>query len=250
MEYAFPEKFHKAVECFHHAYAPLETCAALTDEQKLTFYALEQQATHGPCREAAPPFWQVRERYKHGAWKSLQGMSTFEAMVHFVRAYEEVLGGPVNWPEKVAQMERERADGRAEGGADPSPPHWDADLQLYAEPTEENIQFLVEELMRVRRALEERQAQAPPAVPTSAPTSLNSVSVGCQTDDAVPPVRESAHRGAPAAPPLKPCLMSSADSKPFLGLIPPQMRARGSAGGAADCTPPGLSGMWAKWVHP
>ena len=52
-------------------------------------YALEQQATTGPCNHAKPWGWNVVESAKHEAWSSLKDMPAMEAMRHFVQSLEE-----------------------------------------------------------------------------------------------------------------------------------------------------------------
>ena len=52
-------------------------------------YALEQQATDGPCKNAKPWGWNVVESAKHEAWSSLADMPGMEAMRHFVQSLEE-----------------------------------------------------------------------------------------------------------------------------------------------------------------
>ena len=52
-------------------------------------YALEQQATEGPCNHSKPWGWNVVESAKHEAWTSLKDMPGMEAMRHFVQALEE-----------------------------------------------------------------------------------------------------------------------------------------------------------------
>ena len=52
-------------------------------------YALEQQATEGPCNHSKPWGWNVVESAKHEAWSSLKDMPGMEAMRHFVQALEE-----------------------------------------------------------------------------------------------------------------------------------------------------------------
>ena len=52
-------------------------------------YALEQQATHGPCRAPAPRGWAAVEAAKHRAWRELGGLAKLEAMRLFVRTLDE-----------------------------------------------------------------------------------------------------------------------------------------------------------------
>ncbi|CAJ1013170.1 putative Acyl CoA binding protein [Leishmania naiffi] len=87
----FPEKYYEVARYFDYYIGNLEETPLLSDEQRLLFYALRQQADHGQCTTAAPSLWYARERYKHRAWKQLGCMSPFEAMVFFVQQFEQLL---------------------------------------------------------------------------------------------------------------------------------------------------------------
>uniref|UniRef100_A0A1I7U516 ACB domain-containing protein n=1 Tax=Caenorhabditis tropicalis TaxID=1561998 RepID=A0A1I7U516_9PELO len=56
-----------------------------TDE-KLNFYALFKQATHGKCDIPKPSFFDVQGVYKWNAWKKLESMSSEEAKNVYVDA--------------------------------------------------------------------------------------------------------------------------------------------------------------------
>jgi acyl-CoA-binding protein len=91
MDLSFPEKYHAVSRYFDFYIGNLEETPLLTDEQRLLFYALRQQAEHGPCTAPQPSMWYMTERHKHQAWKQLGRMSTFEAMVFFVQQFERTL---------------------------------------------------------------------------------------------------------------------------------------------------------------
>ncbi|KPI89355.1 hypothetical protein ABL78_1481 [Leptomonas seymouri] len=91
MDLPFPEKYYKVAKYFEYYMGDLEQTPLLTDEQRLLFYALRQQAEHGPCTAPQPSFWHMKERHKNYAWRQLGRMSMFEAMVLFVQQFERVL---------------------------------------------------------------------------------------------------------------------------------------------------------------
>lgn len=62
---------------------------AISDETRLLLYALNQQATVGPCKEAKPWGWNVVETAKWQTWSQLGSMSPVEAMRLYVRELEE-----------------------------------------------------------------------------------------------------------------------------------------------------------------
>ena len=86
----YPEKFFLAVTFVENVFSPLESTPLLDDMQRLTFYALQEQATSGPCTAAAPYFWNGGARAMHGARAALGNMSKFEAMVHYVGFLESL----------------------------------------------------------------------------------------------------------------------------------------------------------------
>lgn len=81
----YPEKFHLAERFVDATYGDLEQNTTLSTDSRLIFYALRQQANHGPCKDPPPWMWNVTERYKHSAWLGLGNMSKPEAMVHYTR---------------------------------------------------------------------------------------------------------------------------------------------------------------------
>ncbi|KPA81854.1 hypothetical protein ABB37_04109 [Leptomonas pyrrhocoris] len=91
MDLPFPEKYYEVAKYFDFYIGDVEQTPLLTDAQRLLFYALRQQAEHGPCNEPQPSLWHLTERHKHQAWKQLGRISTFEAMVFFVQQFERVL---------------------------------------------------------------------------------------------------------------------------------------------------------------
>ena len=52
-------------------------------------YALQQQATVGPCKDPKPWGWNVVESAKWQSWHQLGEMSKMEAMRLYVRIVEE-----------------------------------------------------------------------------------------------------------------------------------------------------------------
>ncbi|CCW63226.1 unnamed protein product [Phytomonas sp. EM1] len=169
MDYTYPEKYFKAVLYFNSCIRNLESTTLLNNEQKLMFYALQKQAENGPCTEAAPSFWNSKELYKHKAWSRLGNMSQFEAMVHFVRQLEEILGGPVNWKEKIGEAEPLSTSITSSTSVEVSSPmdspskqlvppsEWDKDLSEHVEPTPNNIAFMASEVMHARRLCQRLQ---------------------------------------------------------------------------------------------
>lgn len=91
MDLPFPEKYHAVARYFDIYIGDIEQSPLLTDAQRLLFYALRQQADHGPCTTPQPSMWYMTERHKHQAWQQVSHMSTFEAMVFFVQQFEAVL---------------------------------------------------------------------------------------------------------------------------------------------------------------
>ncbi|KAG8348675.1 putative Acyl CoA binding protein [Trypanosoma vivax] len=173
MELPYPEKYNKVVEFFFHEFGDIEKTTKLDDKNKLLLYALRQQAEHGPCTGVAPSIWYVRERAMYDAWRQLSGMTKFEAMVNFVKLLEDILGGNVNWVEKLGALDNVANDPVNSGGEDAGandmvrePAGFDSiqlddDLQLRLDPSIENVRFLALEVMRLReevRRLQRRQA--------------------------------------------------------------------------------------------
>lgn len=100
MDVEYPERYHLAAAYFDSLYGDIETSSELDSEHKLMFYALRRQCDDGPCTLPAPPLWRQTERHKYNAWKNISRMTRPEAMVHFVRQFENYLGTPVRWIEK------------------------------------------------------------------------------------------------------------------------------------------------------
>lgn len=207
MDYTFPEKYEKVVEYFDFVIGDVIESTRLTDDQKLMFYALRQQSEHGPCEAPAPSLWNYTERVKHQAWSRLGSMSRYEAMVLFVRQFEEYLGTPnVCWRGKIeAEM--------------PPPPltpaagEWDSDILQHQEPTEANIRYLSEALMAARHAAQlapvpaaeegKRTDEQPPGTVLCGPPSRPAASVGSVLEE--PPVRRPQPPPTLASgPPVKP----------------------------------------------
>ncbi|KAK7202293.1 Acyl CoA binding protein [Novymonas esmeraldas] len=136
MDLAFPEKYYQVAKYFDVYIGNVEETPLLTDTQRLMFYALRQQAEHGPCTTPTPSVWYLTERHKQQAWKQLGNMSTFEAMVFFVQQFERVLqqlenpaaapsasdassctGSSVDWPARLRDMAPGPATEQASDGA-------------------------------------------------------------------------------------------------------------------------------------
>src|SRR5690242_12201907 len=62
----------------------------LSNDQKLTFYALFKQATIGPCNTSKPSILNMYERTKWNAWNELGKMSKDEAIMRYVNELEKV----------------------------------------------------------------------------------------------------------------------------------------------------------------
>ena len=60
-----------------------------TNETKLKFYSYFKQATVGPVVGTQPYFYQVVERAKWDAWKSVEGMSKEECMQAYIDEMKE-----------------------------------------------------------------------------------------------------------------------------------------------------------------
>jgi FAD/FMN-containing dehydrogenase len=73
----YPEKFELALR---YGEGPLQQNPALSDSDKLLFYAVSMQAQKGPCKEPRPSMWDVVAKAKWNAWNDLGKLSAFEAM--------------------------------------------------------------------------------------------------------------------------------------------------------------------------
>lgn len=115
MDIPYPDKYYEVVKYFEYVVGDVETTTELDDGQRLLFYALRQQAEKGPCTSTVPPFWHLTDRHKHLAWSRLGKMTTFEAMVHFVRQFETILMDAssqtsINWRERFDEMAKDCAN--------------------------------------------------------------------------------------------------------------------------------------------
>ncbi|EKF26342.1 hypothetical protein MOQ_009968 [Trypanosoma cruzi marinkellei] len=220
MDYAFPEKYFKVARFFDHEFGDIEATARLDDKQKLLFYALRQQAEHGPCTGAAPSIWRTRERIKYDAWKQLGDMSKFEAMVNFVRLLGECLGGEVNWVEKCRALENNIShagdgesftapDGSGSTHAPGEEDTWDDDVRAHLEPTVENVRYLASQVMRLRREAHQlRSLMAEQQTRGGVALSLASPPIKAPTGSAGPP------RKAVPVPPGRPVARRSGNPSP------------------------------------
>jgi acyl-CoA-binding protein len=185
MEVTFPERYHKAVEYIEKTYGDLEATNQLDNMQKLVFYALRKQADVGPCVEAAPSMWYVKERYKHDAWKQLKTMSKFEAMVHYVQHLDEIKSG---WIHEVLSTVNAPSDEVPSDGLD---------VEALREPTTQNIEALISEVFRLRQLLQDHNiifAQNSSAAPCSTRDIASSSNIGRESSTAF------SADGDPAAP--------------------------------------------------
>lgn len=82
----YPDRYHTAVRYVSSLPAG---SSVFSDEARLVFYALQQQASAGPCKEAKPWSWNPVENAKWQSWKSLGNMAPMEAMRLYVRTLEE-----------------------------------------------------------------------------------------------------------------------------------------------------------------
>lgn len=62
----------------------------LSNDQKLSFYALFKQATIGPCNTPKPSILSMYDRAKWNAWNDLGKLSKDEAIVRYVAELEKV----------------------------------------------------------------------------------------------------------------------------------------------------------------
>ncbi|EGR34567.1 hypothetical protein IMG5_007270 [Ichthyophthirius multifiliis] len=77
------EKFNKALNFIKEppkGHPPVE----LTNQQKLTFYALFQQAKQGQCKGSQPSRLKIIERAKYDAWKALGNLSKEDSMNKYI----------------------------------------------------------------------------------------------------------------------------------------------------------------------
>lgn len=92
----------------------------LSNDQKLTFYALFKQATVGPCNTSKPSILSMYERTKWNAWNDMGKLSKDAAIVRYVAELEKV---SPSWREQagidgsVSDSEEEGSRG-SNGGTD------------------------------------------------------------------------------------------------------------------------------------
>lgn len=77
------EKFTASVEIVHNL--PHEGPITTSTNERLAFYSLYKQATHGPCNTPKPPFWNVVDKFKWEAWNKLGAMKTEDAKAAYVQ---------------------------------------------------------------------------------------------------------------------------------------------------------------------
>eukprot|EP00192_Tetraselmis_astigmatica_P008654 CAMPEP_0117679946 /NCGR_PEP_ID=MMETSP0804-20121206/18077_1 /TAXON_ID=1074897 /ORGANISM="Tetraselmis astigmatica, Strain CCMP880" /LENGTH=631 /DNA_ID=CAMNT_0005489385 /DNA_START=286 /DNA_END=2178 /DNA_ORIENTATION=- len=82
----YPDRFHAAVQ---YISKPPPGAKPISDDTRLLLYALNQQASVGPCKETKPWGWNVVETAKWQTWSQLGMMSSVEAMRLYVRELEE-----------------------------------------------------------------------------------------------------------------------------------------------------------------
>jgi acyl-CoA-binding protein len=83
-------RFEAAVKFLQNLPRDSNSPVSISNEQKLTFYALYKQATIGPCNIPQPSLYKITERYKWAAWNSLGSISKEEAMEKYLRTLETV----------------------------------------------------------------------------------------------------------------------------------------------------------------
>lgn len=62
----------------------------LTNEQKLKFYKFYKQATEGDIYIPQPMFFQIEQRAKYNAWKSVEGLKKEDAMRHYLFLMKQI----------------------------------------------------------------------------------------------------------------------------------------------------------------
>ncbi|XP_058969221.2 acyl-CoA-binding domain-containing protein 6 [Pocillopora verrucosa] len=77
----------------------VRTIKNLSDEKKLTFYALYKQAKEGPCNTSRPGFWDMIGKAKWDSWKKLGDMSKQEALERYI---QELFETDPEWEAKYA----------------------------------------------------------------------------------------------------------------------------------------------------
>jgi acyl-CoA-binding protein len=85
----------------------------LTNDQKLSFYALFKQATIGPCNIPKPSLLNMYDRAKWNAWNDLKKMSKDEAITRYVKELEKVVP---SWREQSGAVLETGSDEESSGG--------------------------------------------------------------------------------------------------------------------------------------
>ncbi|KAI6234995.1 Acyl CoA binding protein [Aphelenchoides besseyi] len=70
---------------------PQDGDVAISNTDKLEFYALFKQATIGRCNTARPAIWNVVDRYKWDAWKSLNTLEPVQAKDRYVHKFKTIM---------------------------------------------------------------------------------------------------------------------------------------------------------------
>ncbi|CAJ0935520.1 unnamed protein product, partial [Mesorhabditis belari] len=78
------EKFQAAVDIIQKL--PKDGPLSTTNDDKLKFYSLFKQATVGDVNTERPAFYQLIEKAKWDAWKSVEGISKEDAMQKYIDA--------------------------------------------------------------------------------------------------------------------------------------------------------------------
>ena len=78
------KKFNEIAE-FVRGWHPAKT---VSNEDKLSGYALFKQATIGDCNISAPSMFNFTEKAKWNSWNELKGMSKEEAMQKYIDCIE------------------------------------------------------------------------------------------------------------------------------------------------------------------
>jgi acyl-CoA-binding protein len=84
---ALKEEFRKAVKAMDDYAGP-----ALSNDQKLRFYALFKQSEKGKCTGTRPGFFDMVGKAKFDAWEALGDMTSDAAMQEYVQSVKEVVG--------------------------------------------------------------------------------------------------------------------------------------------------------------
>lgn len=85
----------------------------LSNDQKLTFYALFKQATIGPCNTPKPSLLYVYDRTKWNSWNDLGKMNKDEAILRYLNELEKVAP---SWREESGNLVAVDSDDESGGG--------------------------------------------------------------------------------------------------------------------------------------